>query len=275
MSETILESMLVTERLKLFHLRNAPKGNRQRILFLGGSNFDLRLKRAFLTTPLVEEFEFATYEPRGIGRTEQPTGDWEMSDYAMDAVSFLDALEWHDAHVIGESFGGMTALHMATAAPQRVTSLTIASATAGGPKHRSYDISEFLALSRREAAAASLKLQDIRNETLAQENPAAFGEKLAARLAFEVQFAEPSIETGGYARLLNARRRHDCTNSVPHIQCPTLVLAGCYDRQAHPDAQRALSAALPMSEFQEYDAGHGVLFSVPEALQALLSFLAK
>lgn len=275
MSGGIFESMLTTERLGLYHLRNSHSGNRPRVLFLGGSNFDLRLKRAFLATPLVQEFDFATYEPRGIGRTEQPSGDWDMLDYAQDAISCLDALNWPDAHVIGESFGGMTALHLATVAPERVKSLTIASATAGGPDHHSHDISEFLTLSREEAATASLKLQDNRNAALAEEDPAAFGEKLAARLAFEVQFATPSIANGGYARLLDARRDHDCTNSVAQIQIPSLILAGRYDRQAHPDAQRVLSEALPRSEFQEYDAGHGVLFSDPKVLQAVTSFLAQ
>lgn len=273
MSDRVFESMLTTERLDIYHLRNSHTGNRQRVLFLGGSNFDLRLKRAFLTTPLVEEFDFATYEPRGIGRTEHPSGDWDMSDYAKDAAGVLDALDWPDAHVIGESFGGMTALHLATIAPERVTSLTLASATAGGPDHRSYDISEYLELSREEAAAASLKLQDIRNDALARENPTAFREKLAERLAFEVRFAEPSLVNGGYARLLAARRGHDCTKSVSQIQIPTLILAGCYDRQAHPDAQHALHEALPNSEFQEFDAGHGVLFADSDAMLRALSLL--
>jgi len=275
MSDEIIENMLITPRLTVYALRNRHLGNRPRVLYLGGSNFDLRLKRSFLETALIEEFDFATYEPRGIGRTEHPIGDWSMADFAADALSVLDALDWPDAHVVGESFGGMTALHLASFAPRRVASLVIVSATAGGPEHRSYDISEFLSLSRKEAAAASLRLQDIRNVALAENDPAAFDEKLKDRLEFEAKFANPSIVSGGYARLLEARRRHDCTATVSQLQIPALVVAGQHDRQAAPDAQHALAQALPYAVFQEHDAGHGVLFAVPGAMQSVARFLKE
>ncbi|MGR3513590.1 MAG: alpha/beta fold hydrolase [Paracoccaceae bacterium] len=272
MSGEIVEGMIATSRLALYTLRNAHTGNRPRVLFLGGSNFDLRLKRAFLDTALVREFDFATYEPRGIGRSAQPKGAWSMADYAADALGLLDALGWDDAHILGESFGGMTALHLACAAPACVTRLVIASATAGGAEHRSYDISEYLNLSKEDAASASLRLQDSRNETLARDTPSAFAERLKDRLAFETQFATPSVVSGGYARLLEARRHHDCT-AVGKINTPSLVIAGRYDRQAAPDAQKALSDALPNSAFQLYDAGHGVLFAEAEATKDMIEFL--
>lgn len=275
MSFAIWEGMLVTSRLALYTLRNEHMQNRPRVLFLGGSNFDLRLKRAFLDTALVRDFDFVTYEPRGIGRSEQPTGVWSMTDYAADAVSLLDALDWPDAHIVGESFGGMTALYIASTAPERIRSLVIVSATAGGPEHRSYDISEFLSLSLEDAASASLRLQDIRNEALARNDPEAFAERLKERLVFEKQFSAPSIESGGYSRLLEARRHHDCTATVPQMTAPMLVIAGRHDRQADPDAQQALSQAVPNAVFQEYDAGHGVLFTDPEAMHNLVGFLTQ
>ena len=275
MTDEIIEGMLVTPRLAVYALRNQHRQNRPRVLYLGGSNFDLRLKRAFLATALIEAFDFATYEPRGIGRTEHPSGEWSMADYAADALSCLDALDWPDAHVLGESFGGMTALHLAFVAPERVASLVIASATAGGPDYRSYDISRFLNLPRKEAASASLRLQDNRNDALAQNDPAAFAEKMRERLAFEEQFAMPSIMNGGYARLLDARRHHDCTAITAQIDMPALVIAGRHDRQASPDAQYALSQALPQASFQEFDAGHGVLFTTPQAMQSVMNFLPQ
>ncbi|KAJ55641.1 hypothetical protein ACMU_13195 [Actibacterium mucosum KCTC 23349] len=245
------------------------------MLYLGGSNFDLRLKRGFLSTALIREFDFATYEPRGIGRTEHPSGTWRMADYAKDALSVLDALDWPDAHVIGESFGGMTALHLALLAPERVTRLVVAAATAGGPQHQSYDISKLLSLPDEEAARATLFLQDARNTRLAETDPQAFSQKVSERLGYNKEFANPSVENGGYARLLEARRGHDCTDLVASIQTPALVIAGKHDQQAPLVAQQALGDAMPNAVCKVFVAGHGVLFSDPQAFDSALKFLKE
>ena len=265
-SAVIEEGMLSTERIDLYHLRikrpDAPK-----VLLLGGSNFDLRLKRAFLNSPLALNCDLSTYEPRGIGRTQHPTGPWTMQDYARDALAALDALGWSDAIVVGESFGGMTALHLALLAPERVCRMVIASATAGGPEHASYDIARFLDLPLEDAAREALCLQDTRNAALRQHDPEAFAQKVSERMTFETAFRDPSLTSGGYPRLLEARRAHDCTARLDKITVPTTVIAGRFDTQARPEAQKALADALPNSSFHLFDAGHGVLFTDPTATQ--------
>lgn len=126
------EGQVETERLGLFHILTEPeRPTDRRILYLGGSSHDLRLKRGFLNTTITRQAHVASFEPRGLGRSDQPDGRWTMIDYAKDAEAFLDALGWQDAFVIGESFGGMTAMHLAVLAPQRVTSMALMSATAG------------------------------------------------------------------------------------------------------------------------------------------------
>lgn len=262
----IAEGPLQTARLTVHHLA-IPRPGAPRVLLLGGSNFDLRLKRAFLDTSLAQEAELVTYEPRGIGRTDQPDGRWTMEDYARDAVAVLDALEWDEAVVIGESFGGMTALHLALLAPDRVQRLVIASATAGGREHASYDISEFLELPVNEAARRALCLQDIRNIALQDSDPKRFASALDTRVEFENAFRTPSVASGGYGRLLEARRRHDCVDKLHRIEHPTSVIAGRFDMQARPEAQRALAVALPQADFTLLNAGHGVLFTDPEAVR--------
>jgi 3-oxoadipate enol-lactonase len=248
--------------LSLSAFEDAP-----RVLLLGGSNFDLRLKRSFLGTALTEQCHVATYEPRGIGRTEQPSGEWSMRDYALDALALLDALGWQNAHVIGESFGGMTALHVALLAPTRIRSITVSSATAGGAKHASYDIAQFLKLPREEAAKQAMALQDTRNVTSQNSDPQAFETALKQRQEFERQFADPSISSGGYARLLSARAGHDCVAELELINVPVTVICGKYDLQARPDSQQALVDALPTAQFEMFEAGHGVLFARPEATE--------
>lgn len=258
----VSEGPLETARLQVHHIRTRPlRASAGRILFLGGSNFDLRLKRGFLDSPLCRRFDLAAYEPRGIGKTERPPGPWTMTDYALDALACLDALGWDRAHILGESFGGMTALHLALAQPDRVTALALAAATAGGACGASFDISRFLSYSRRAAAEAALVLQDTAFDAARALAPERFQAALAERIAFEEAFYRPSISSGGYAALLAARAEHDVCSALGRIAAPTLVCAGERDRQAPPDAQERMAAALPNARFELFDGGHGLLFN--------------
>lgn len=268
------EGWLPTARLELYHLRVRRPGA-PRVLLLGGSNFDLRLKRGFLDTQIAQCCDIATFEPRGIGRTQQPGGPWTMRDYALDALAFLDALGWPEAIVLGESFGGMTALHMSVLAAHRLRAMIVASATAGGVHHASYDISRFLDLTREDAARAALCLQDTRLAAVRDQSPEDFAAHLATRLAFEAAFADPSISSGGYARLLDARRGHDCAGILDQIKTATTVIAGRYNNQAPATHQSALAKGLPKASFHLFDAGHGVLFADPRASDTALSAIRK
>ena len=265
----ITEGPVATSRLTLFILRSRPEMPEGRVLLLGGSNFDLRLKRQFLSTTLARRFEVVTYEPRGIGRTTQPDGARQIGDYALDAVALLDALGWSSADVVGESFGGMTALHLALAAPDRVGRIAIASATSGGAAGTSFDISRFLNLPVADAATLALRVQDIANDDLHTSDPAAFQRPLDERMAFDAAFARPSVESGGYARLLAARARHDVWDELAGIPHDAVVITGTHDRQAPPEAQRAVAERLPDALYWEYDADHGATFVSPMAMDDL------
>ena len=240
-------------------------------MFLGGSNFDLRLKRGFLESILPQVFEIVTYEPRGIGRTEQPDGAWQMTDYAADAEAVLDELGWDSAYVIGESFGGMTALHLAARTPDRILAQALVSTTAGGAGGASADIGAFLDMSREDAARAALLLQDTAFTALEVSRPREFAQKLSERLAFEAAFADPSITSGGYARLLEARRHHNLWEDLACLRVRMWVIAGTRDAQAPVDAQRRMAGRLSGSVFRRYDGGHGLLFSEPGVLRDLLT----
>lgn len=270
--EITKEGLISTEKITLFHMRTRPKGfSHGRVLLLGGSNFDLRLKRRFLTSPLLAAVELATFEPRGIGRSDVPEGPWSMQDYAKDALSYMDAIGWDHAHIIGESFGGMTALHMARMAPSRVSSMVLTSTTAGGTGGASFDVSEFLNLPREEAAEHALCLQDVRADDARMNDPDTYKKMLTARLVFEEAFADPSIHSGGYAKLLDARRDHNIWDALPEIKAPTLVIAGIHDRQAPQRAQQAMAAELVNGSFWLLTGGHGVLFESPAVSQAILT----
>ena len=65
---------------------------------------------------------FAPTETRELGTIERLVGD---------AVAVLDHFEWDDALVVGHSFGGLLALHVAAAHPERVRGLLLISSLGG------------------------------------------------------------------------------------------------------------------------------------------------
>ncbi len=62
---------------------------------------------------------------RGAGRSDKPSGDYDLRQMAGDAVAVLDEVGVEQAHVVGASMGGAIAQLIAVLWPQRVRSLTL------------------------------------------------------------------------------------------------------------------------------------------------------
>lgn len=267
-STMVTEGTVQTTRLGLF-MRRAGQG--PCVLYLGGSNFDMRLRCAVMDSALPAHFDVVTYEPRGLARSDAPPGPWTMRDYADDAASLLDALQIPQALVLGESFGGMTALHLAAHHPHRVRGLAVMAATAGGAAGRSYPIEEWLNLDPDALAELALKVQDQRFAHLLRTNPAAASVRLAQRTAMEAAFRACPANAAGYPRLLEARAGHDAVALLPRITCPTIIMAGRHDNQASYTAVKWLSDNLPKAELWDFEGGHSFGFATPEPMTSLIA----
>lgn len=271
MAPVYFEGLVATARLSLFCAR---AGQGQPLLFLGGSGFDMRLRRAVFQSALVEHFSLATFEPRGLGRSDQPPGPWTMADYADDACALLDALGWERALVLGESFGGMTALELALRHPDRVQALCVAAATAGGPEERSYPIEAFAQLSGQERAIAVLSVQDNRfAELWRQQTPAALT-RVADYMKIDAAFWADAGNAQGFGRLLGARAQHDVRDRLHQLRTPTVVMAGRHDGQAQAEHVRALAERLPQADLWTFDGGHGFTFANPQTITQLCAHWA-
>ena len=62
---------------------------------------------------------------RGAGRSDKPSGDYDLRQMAQDAVAVLDDVGVERAHVVGASMGGAVAQLLAVLWPERVRSLTL------------------------------------------------------------------------------------------------------------------------------------------------------
>jgi pimeloyl-ACP methyl ester carboxylesterase len=178
-------------------------------------------------------FRCITYAARGYPPSEVPVGPAAYSqDRAVeDALSIMDALGVHCAHVVGLSMGGFTALHLAMWHPDRLLSAVVAGAGYGSQPEREEQFRhecEIIASAFETEGAAQVAQRYALGPARVQfqnKNPRGW-EEFAAALAEHspagaaltmrgVQGARPSL----YA----------LTGPLTEVSVPVLILAGDED----------------------------------------------
>src|SRR3546814_6716008 len=79
---------------------------------------------------LGDSFRVLRMDTRGHGASDAPEGDYTIAELAADALCVLDAAGARTASVCGLSLGGMTALQLALAAPERISEVTACNTSA-------------------------------------------------------------------------------------------------------------------------------------------------
>lgn len=249
-------------------------GTAPRLLYISGTGGDLRQPNAGTNLPLKEHFELLTYDQRGLGQTDKPLGPYSMEGYAADAVAILDAYGWDQAHVVGYSFGGMVAQHLAIGWPERVGKLVLGATSAGGAGGSSFPLHTLQDLDARERAHRALEISDLAFTPEWQAaNADAAEQRIAARVAQQARFADEPGHKQGAAAQLEARAHHDTFERLSQIQSPTLVIAGDRDGQAPHAAGRALAEGIPNGCFEIHEGSHAMIQENPDVCRTITAFL--
>jgi 3-oxoadipate enol-lactonase len=244
------------------------------VLFISGTGGDLRAKPNVLDGPLAGARRVIAYDQRGLGQTDKPEVDYTMADYADDAAALLDALQLPAADVIGISFGGMVALHLALRHPQRVKKLVLGCTSPGG-ELASYPFHELSPdLTTSERLLTLMPINDTRrSKSWQQDNPDTV-EKMIAYAEDQVIADHSTAEfKAGARRQLLARADHNVVAELREITMPTLICAGKYDGIAPAENQHALVQGIPESELRWYEGGHLFLIQDKQAWQDIIAFL--
>lgn len=249
-------------------------GAGERLLFINGTGGDLRQKPNFLDGPISQRFESLGYDQRGLGQTSKPTGPYTMADYGDDAAALMDALGWESAHVVGVSFGGMVAQHLAIRHPARVQRLVLACTSSGGEGGASYPLHTLADLPEDERALVGIELSDTRYDAAwRQREPDAFA-AILKMMSARGHVTEPSPETEhGAAAQLEARSHHDTYEQLSKISAPTYICGGHYDAIAPVANQEALAHGIPNATLELFDGGHLFLMQDAKAFPRIIEFL--
>ena len=185
-----------------------------------------------------------------------------------DAVArLLDAASVERAHLVGESFGGMHALHVALRHPDRVGRLVLAN-TSPAFGFDGTDSAEWRA-ARLAPLDAGLTPADIAEQVLTSvAGPSLAPEALAMRVA---GFAR--IPAEGLRAAVECLPSHDVLDRLAEIKAPALVVAGELDAETPPSYARALAEGLPDAELVVLErVGHLAISEAPEAVNRLTRY---
>lgn len=212
-----------------YELSTPDDPNAPRLLFIGGTGGDLRVKPSVMDGPLAKAFNLLAYDQRGLGQTVSPDGPYTMAEYGDDAAAVMTHVGWDRAHVYGVSFGGMVAQNFVLRHPGMVDKLVLACTSAGGGS-ASFAFHDIHHLEGRERFDFMLGISDTRNDADWQS---ANAERVDQMWEFtegqrkDIPVSEKSVS--GAFHQIEARQYHDTAAGLSKISAETFICGGKYD----------------------------------------------
>jgi pimeloyl-ACP methyl ester carboxylesterase len=212
-----------------------------------------------------DRYTLTRVDLRGFGRSGRQIGAFS---HARDVLGVLDAVGIDRAALVGASFGGLVALDLAAACPERVIGLVLADPPLPGfdwsEEMRSFSDAEDEALEAGDLDAATEVNVEFWLPSASDAVRAAI--RAQQRNAFELQFGDEPDES-----LLTA----DLRSELASLDVPALVITGEDDKADFKSIADHIASTLPRAR-RETIAGAGHLPSLerPAAFDAaVLPFL--
>ena len=217
-------------------------------------------------------FEVITFDNRGIGRSESPSGLYRTPTLADDCAGLLDVLGVDTAHVFGMSLGGMIAQEVALRHGHKVRKLVLGCTTPGGKlahKPPRSVTAEVVRASLRPPREKNRRTADvILSSGFAEANPAILAQ-------WAQWFAQEPTRTRDLLRQVMAATTHDALDRLHQVKAPTLVLTGDADRLIPPENSTLIASRIPGATLTFLKgAGHDFTTERPaESVQIVSRFL--
>lgn len=223
---------------------------------------------------LSKNFRVITFDNRGAGRSETPSGRYTVRQMAADAVRVLDHLKIKKANVLGHSLGGYIAEELAIRHPERVDKLVLVSAGAASSKRLNAILKDFY-----------FRLKNCESlEDWIREWPRwLFSPKCRRNKKFIEGFVKFGANyryaqgADGFKGQADAVKTFDARGRLKKIKAKTLVLEGGKDALIPPTEAKALAKNIPGCVYQTIKgAAHCIHIEYPgQFIKSVKAFLTS
>ena len=227
----------------------AGGGGRVPILFLHGVGSDKSV-----WAPQLEHFGAArravALDYPGYGNSDPAPAGGTRDDFAAAILAAMDSLGIDRAHVCGLSLGGVIAIAMHHAAPERCASLILADSFAVHPDGQAiYD----------RSIAASEQM----SELAAARTPVLLAPGASEELHQQVRETMAAIDPEAFRIGAEAVWLADQRERAAAIRVPTLVLVGDQDMITPPELSQALADLIPGAVYREISGdAFGIMYAL-------------
>jgi pimeloyl-ACP methyl ester carboxylesterase len=222
------------------------------IIGLGSDQSNWRLQ----TEVFKKYYRTITFDNRGAGKSDRPTGPYTINMMADDTIGLMDHLDIEKASILGVSMGGMIAQELAINHPERVEKLVLGCTFArrNGTSGFSPEISEALEVydrSTHDEVSLRRLVYVIIDST--------FNEGLYRILAIPLmKIAIRFSALNGFVEQLEAVLAHDVAERLGVIKASTLVITGTEDRVIKPTSSEVIANLVPKAKLVKVEGGsHG------------------
>jgi 3-oxoadipate enol-lactonase/4-carboxymuconolactone decarboxylase len=211
---------------------------------------------------LARSFRVIRMDTRGHGASEAPPGDYDLRTLADDALAVLDAAGIAKAAICGLSLGGMTAMALALAAPERVSAL-VAACTSPAMDPAMWETRRRTVLDEGMGAIAEAAMSRFLSEDFRTARP---------EVADTVRATVLATPPAGYAGCCAAIRDMALVDTLGGITVPTLVISGARDVSTPFKGHGEVIATLvPGAKTRRLDAAHLACLEAPAEFAAAVA----
>ncbi len=232
-----------------------------------------------LAAELAPDFSVVRYQQRGIPPSVT-TGDRTVEGHVADVVAVLDDLEWRRPWVLGHSWGGHLAMHLAAMHPERVAGIVVVDALGavgdGGEEAFGENLMRPLSTEARARIDEINAREESGKVTVAEEIE-------ALGLLWPFYFAEPATappmppmamdlegHLATWASIHDHLERGTLERALPDLRVPAVFVHGAMD-PIPVEATRAAAALVPGSRLHVLPGvGHFPWLEQPGLMRGLL-----
>ena len=233
-------------------------------------------------------YRVVCWDYRGMGQSVMPDpggGDVSMPRHARDILTILDHLKLERAVFVGWSMGVQVSLEAIRERPERVAGFVALLGTYGRPFQTAFPalvargidgLFSFLNRNPLVAQAALNLAVAAPGLAFAVLSRAVFVGTDADRAVFDANVRSVAgVEKTLYTRTLLALSRHDASDVLPDVRCPSLIIAGERDHLTPPAVATHMARTIQGASYREVKGGtHFAMIEQPDLINGwLLDFV--